>query len=138
MDFHTFKKMYEEDNEFDKDYFEDELEQNELAIQQKQQQDQESAGFKNQLEVLLSKYFAKAGDEAVTAMDGFASDLKDAISDYLQEKWIKQDYFVGNDNAYNNFRNNMRQLLDVKNLPKLQDYFHTLGQSVQSLKINAK
>lgn len=138
MDFLKFKKIYEEQGEYPGEVFEDEMEQNELDIQSKQAAARESEGFKNQIEVLLSKYFAKAGDDALTAIDGFAADLKDALSDYLQDKWLKQDYFTGNDNAYNNFRNNARQLLDVKNLPKLQDFLHSLGQAVQSLKINAK
>lgn len=138
MDFLKFKKIYEEQGEYPGEVFEDEMEQNELDIQSKQAAARESEGFKNQIEVLLAKYFAKAGDDALTAIDGFAADLKDALSDYLQDKWLKQDYFTGNDNAYNNFRNNARQLLDVKNLPKLQDFLHSLGQAVQSLKINAK
>lgn len=139
MDFPSFKKIFEETGDFPKgDYFEDELTQEEINTQANQHAAQESAGYKNQLEVLLAKYFVKAGDDALTAIDGFAADLKDALSDYLQEKWLKQDYFTGNDNAYNNFRNNARQLLDVKNLPKLQDFLHSLGQAVQSLKINAK
>ena len=138
MDFPTFKKIYEETGTYTPEYFEDELEQQEIATQAHQQAEAESAQYKNQLEALLARYFAKAGDDALTAIDGFASDLKEALSDYLQEKWLKQDYFTGNDNAYNNFRNNARQLLDVKNLPKLQDFMHSLGQAVQSLKINAK
>lgn len=138
MDFLKFKKIYEEQGGYSAEVFEDEMEQNEINTQANQAAAREAAGYKNQIEVLLSKYFAKAGDDALTAIDGFAADLKDALSDFLQDKWLKKDYFTGNDNAYNNFRNNARQLLDVKNLPKLQDFLHSLGQAVQSLKINAK
>lgn len=138
MDFEKFKKIYEEMGGYPEEVFTDELEQEEINRQANQAATKEAQGYKNQIEVLLSKYFAKAGDDALTAIDGFAADLKEALSDYLQEKWLKKDYFTGNDNAYNNFKNNARQLLDVKNLPKLQDFLHSLGQAIQSLKINAK
>lgn len=138
MDFSNFKKLYEQDGDFKPEFFEDELERQEINTQANQEAARESEGYKNQLEVLLSKYFAKSGGDALIAIDGFAADLKEAFSDYLQTKWLKQDYFTGDDNALRNFQNNARQLLDVKNLPKLQDFFHKLGQAVQSLKINAK
>lgn len=138
MDFLNYLRNKELNEDYEPEVFEDEFETQQAARNANAAAREESAGYKNQLEVLLSKYFVKAGDDGLRALDGFGADLRDALSDYLQTKWVKDDFFTGDDNAKQNFQNAIRQLLDVKNLPKLQDFIHSLGQAVQSLKINAR
>ncbi len=136
MDFKAFKKIYEEQNGYEPDYFEDELEQSEEAIQYKQQSDRESAEYKNQIEVLLSKYFSKGGS-AVASLDGFGKDLVEAVRDYIQEKWVQADYFTGRDTDKENFNHDIAEILN-KNLPKLSQFFHDFGPVLEDIKTRAR
>lgn len=137
MDFKDFKKIYEEQNGYGPDYFEDELEQGEEAIQFKQQSDREQSEYENQVEVLLSKYFQKGNDNIVAALDGFSADLAEAFRDYIQNKWVSKEYFAGRDNDSVTFSHDISQVLD-KNLPKLSQFFHDLGPALEDIKTRAR
>lgn len=133
MKFMDYLKNTELNEDYNPEVFEDELETQQAAINQDTIAREEQAGYKNQIEVLLSKYFIRGGDDAIKSIDGFASDLRDAFSDFLQNKWKTEKDFPGNANAYQKFINNMRQLTDVKNLPKLQEFLHSLGVAAQNM-----
>lgn len=141
MEFKEFLKKTQEEEGYNPMLFEDELEKQQIAqsqVAQQKQQQAAAAGEGSGLSGLIARYFQKANGDAIVAMDGLASDLRQGLSDYLQNKWVTDEYFKGADDKQVLFKDKMHTLLDTRSLPRLQDFLHALGQNCQTTKINAK
>lgn len=139
MEFKEYLKKTREEEGFDPMLFEDELEKQQIAQSQVAAQKQAAAETQGAgLSGLLARYFQKANGDAITAMDGFASDLRQGMSDFFQHKWVPAEYFQGHDDKRIQFENKLRDMLDAKTLPRLQEFLHSLGVNLQNTKNNAK
>lgn len=139
MEFKEYLKKTREEEGFDPMLFEDELEKQQIAQSQVAAQKQAAAETQGAgLSGLLARYFQKANGDAITAMDGFASDLRQGMSDFFQHKWVPEEYFQGHDDKRIQFENKLRDMLDAKTLPRLQEFLHSLGVNLQNTKNNAK
>jgi hypothetical protein len=114
--------------------FDDELERQQIAATQASH----NSSGSNAVEGLISRYFSKSNGDAITALGGFSQDFVDQFWDFIDKRWVPEDYFKGSDDKREKFK--LKMLNDVKEgrLKKIQVALNELGVYLQNTKNAAK